>query len=98
MNIVKNVNNNEMTFSIDGRIDTMTSPILEKSISEISNDIHVLIFDMAKVTYISSAGLRVILSAHKKMSKIGKLELVNVCETVLEVFDITGFSSILNIK
>lgn len=91
-------NNEKVVLKIEGRLDTTTAPELEKEISALSNSVTELVLDMAKLEYVSSAGLRVILGAQKKMSKVGKMTLVSVCETVMEVFEITGFADILNIE
>ena len=84
--------------AIEGRLDTTTAPQLEKFLGENSEGIKDMVIDMAKLEYISSAGLRVILGAHKKMSKMGSLKLINVCDEVMEVFEMTGFTDILDIE
>ena len=81
-----------------GRLDTTTAPSLEKTLSEDMGESKNLILDFKGLEYISSAGLRVLLSAQKKMQKIGSMKLVNVCEEVMEVFEITGFADILVIE
>ena len=98
MTITNERNNAQLTVAIEGRLDTTTAPQLEKFLSENSEDIKDMVIDMAKLEYISSAGLRVILGAHKKMSKIGSLKLINVCDEVMEVFEVTGFTDILDIE
>ena len=98
MTITNERNNAQLTVAIEGRLDTTTAPQLEKFLSENSKGIKDMVIDMAKLEYISSAGLRVLLAAHKKMSKTGTLKLVNVCDEVMEVFDMTGFSDILDIE
>lgn len=98
MKIVKENTKQGLIIKIEGRIDTVTSPELEKEINELTSDVKDLVLDMEKVEYVSSAGLRVILSAQKIMSKVGSMKLVSVCETVMEVFEITGFSDILTIE
>ena len=80
---------------IVGRLDTMTAPALEKAISQDIGDAKNLVLDLTGVQYISSAGLRVLLGAQKKMQKIGSMKVVNVCEAVMEVFEMTGFADIL---
>lgn len=82
----------------EGRIDTATAPEFEKTLGEILNGVLDLVLDMTKVEYISSAGLRVILKVQKVMFNQGKMKLIGVNESVMEVFEITGFSSILNIE
>ena len=84
--------------AIDGRLDTTTAPALEKAICEDIGDAKNLVLDLTGVQYISSAGLRVLLGAQKKMQKIGSMKVVNVCEAVMEVFEMTGFADILTIE
>ena len=81
-----------------GRLDTTSAPALEKAINEDIGDAKNLVLDMKGVQYISSAGLRVLLGAQKKMQKIGSMKVVNVCEEVMEVFEMTGFADILVIE
>ena len=80
---------------IVGRLDTITAPTLDKTIQEEIGDAKDLILDMKGLEYISSAGLRVLLSAQKKMQKIGSMKVINVCSEVMEVFEMTGFADIL---
>lgn len=87
-----------LTVAPEGRIDTMTAPELEKKLSEILDGVTDLVLDMAKVAYISSAGLRVILKVQKRMLCQGSMKLTGVNESIQEVFEITGFSDILNIE
>lgn len=96
LNVEKN--NEKMIIKIEGRLDTTTAPQLEEEINAIGEDVKDLVFDMEKLEYVSSAGLRVILAAQKKMSKIGSFKIVSVCDTVMEVFEITGFADILTIE
>ena len=91
-------NTEETTIVIAGRLDTTTAPDLDKTINEDIVETDNLILDFKKLEYISSAGLRVLLSAQKKMQKLGTMKLINVCEDVMEVFELTGFSDILTIK
>ena len=96
MEIKKNA---EVTIiEIVGRLDTTTAPALEKAINEDIGDAKNLVLDLKAVQYISSAGLRVLLGAQKKMQKIGSMKVVNVCEEVMEVFEMTGFADILVIE
>ena len=88
----------ETTIQIVGRLDTITAPVLDKTINEEIGDTKNLILDMKHLEYISSAGLRVLLGAQKKMQKIGSMKVVNVCEEVMEVFEMTGFADILVIE
>ena len=98
MNIEKNVNGEEVTFVVDGRLDTQTAPELEKELDSVLAGIKELTLDMAGVEYISSAGLRVILKAQKIMNTQGSMKLTNVRDNIMEVFDITGFLDILTIE
>ena len=81
-----------------GRLDTTTAPALDKTVSEDLRDVKKLTLDLKGLEYISSAGLRVLLAAEKKMHKVGGMKLINVCETVMEVFEMTGFADILTIE
>ena len=88
----------ETIIRIVGRLDTITAPALDKAINEDIGDTRNLILDMKSLEYISSAGLRVLLGAQKKMQKIGSMKVVNVCQEVMEVFEMTGFADILVIE
>ena len=98
MTIDKKLNGSELTIGIVGRLDTMTAPTLESELSTCLNGVTSLVLDFAALEYISSAGLRVLLSTQKTMNKQGKMVLHNVNEAVMEVLDITGFSDILTIE
>ena len=87
----------ETTIEIVGRLDTITAPALDKTINEDIGDTKNLVLDVKDMEYISSAGLRVLLSAQKKMQKVGSMKVSNVCETIMEVFEMTGFADILAI-
>ena len=91
-------NADETIIRIAGRLDTITAPALDKTINEDIGDTRNLILDIKSLEYISSAGLRVLLGAQKKMQKIGSMKVVNVCEEVMEVFEMTGFADILVIE
>ena len=91
-------NTNDTTIEIVGRLDTTTAPALDKVINEDIADTKNLILDFKGLEYISSAGLRVVLSAQKKMQKVGSMKVINVCEAVMEVFEMTGFADILAIE
>ena len=91
-------NAQETTIELVGRLDTTTAPALDKAISEDIGDTKSLILDLKGLEYISSAGLRVLLGAQKKMQKIGSMKVTNVCESVMEVFEMTGFADILVIE
>ena len=98
MNINTEKNGNELTISIEGRLDTITSPELENIVRSALTGISSLVLDFSKLQYISSAGLRVVLAAQKSMNRQGKMTVRNVNADVHEVFDITGFSDILTIE
>ena len=83
---------------IVGRLDTITAPALDKTINEDIRDTKNLILDVKGMEYISSAGLRVLLGAQKKMQKIGSMKVINVCAEVMDVFEMTGFADILVIE
>ena len=91
-------NTAETIIEIAGRLDTITAPALDKTINEDIGDTKNLVLDVKGMEYISSAGLRVLLSAQKKMQKIGSMKVKNVCEDVMEVFEMTGFADILVIE
>ena len=91
-------NNQETIIEIVGRLDTITAPALDKTITEDIGDTKNLVLDVKGLEYISSAGLRVLLGAQKKMQKIGSMKVVHVCEAVMEVFEMTGFADILVIE
>ena len=86
------------TIVLSGRLDTVTAPQLEAELEKILSDSDALVLDMANLEYISSAGLRVILKAQKAMNTQGTMKLIHVGESIMEVFDITGFSDFLNIE
>ena len=91
-------NAKELTIEIVGRLDTITAPVLEKTIGENTEGIQSLVLDLKGLEYISSAGLRVLLGAQKKMQKVGSMKLTSVCESVMEVLEMTGFADILVIE
>ena len=98
MTINKQQNGTTLTIALEGRLDTMTAPELEAEVNKSLEGVDSLIMDFAKLDYISSAGLRVLLSAHKAMSGKGGMKVTNVNEIVQEVFEVTGFADILNIE
>lgn len=91
-------NNQETIIEIVGRLDTITAPVLDKTINEDIGDTKNLVLDVKGMEYISSAGLRVLLAAQKKMQKIGSMKVTGVCEEVMDVFEMTGFADILVIE
>ena len=97
LNIEKNTNASQLIVALTGRLDTTTAPELEKELKASLDGVTALTFDMAALEYISSAGLRVLLSAQKIMNKQGEMKVVHANETILEIFEVTGFSDILTI-
>lgn len=98
MEIVKNKDGEKLVISPEGRLDTTSAPNLEAEIKNLPEDVKELTLDLKKLVYISSAGLRVVLAAQKEMNKRGRMTIKNVAESVMDVFEITGFSDILNIE
>lgn len=99
MKINKSLNGNELTVALEGRLDTTTAPELEQELKASLNDVTTLTMDFSGLDYISSAGLRVLLSTHKAMmSRGGTMKVTHVNEMVQEVFEVTGFSDILTIE
>ena len=91
-------NKDETVIEVSGRLDTITAPALDSSINECAEYTKNLILDLQNLEYISSAGLRVLLSAQKKMQKSGSMKVINVGEAITEVFEMTGFADILVIE
>ena len=98
LNINKVVGDQKALVSLEGRLDTITSPELEEQLQEILPEITELVLDFEKLDYISSAGLRVLLATQKVMNKQGEMRVTNVGETIQEIFEVTGFSEILTIE
>ena len=98
MIIEKILNGEEATLVVKGRLDTQTAPELERELDSISSGLKGLTFDMTGLEYVSSAGLRVILKAQKIMNAQGSMKLIGVSDSIMEVFDITGFLDILTIE
>ena len=98
MTIERNVNGAVVTLKIVGRLDTSTAPALEAAVDGCVVGLQELILDCSALEYVSSAGLRVILKAQKQMAAQGGMKLTGVNETIMEVFDITGFADILTIE
>ena len=98
MTIEKKINQDAVTLIVSGRLDTQTAPELEKELDSVLADIKELTFDFANLEYVSSAGLRVILKAQKAMNAQGSMKLTGVNDSIMEVFDITGFLDILTIE
>lgn len=98
LTIEKNLNAPALTVALIGRLDTTTAPELEKELKASLDGITELSFDLAALEYISSAGLRVLLSAQKTMNRQGTMKLTHVNETIMEIFEVTGFSDILTVE
>ncbi len=98
MTIYKEMKGTELKIALEGRLDTMSAPELEAVINENLENTESLTIDFSKLDYISSAGLRVLLSAHKAMSTKGGMKVTNINEIVREVFEVTGFADILTIE
>ena len=98
MTIDKKLEGTTLTLALEGRLDTTTSPDLEEALAASLDGVTELVFDFAKLDYLSSAGLRVLLSAQKRMNKQGSMKLLHVNDTVKEVFEITGFADFLTVE
>ena len=98
MTINKTKEDSKLTVQVEGRIDTTTAPQLESEIKDEISGITDLVIDLKEVAYVSSAGLRVLLSAQKVMNRQGNMVIKNVNEEVMEIFEVTGFIDILNIE
>ena len=98
MNIYRNASGTALTLTLEGRLDTTTAPLLDAELKKSIAGVTELILDFEKLEYISSAGLRVLLSTQKTMNKQGTMVIRHVNETVMEVFEVTGFVDILTIQ
>ena len=98
MTIDRNVDGSKTQLKVSGRLDTSTAPELESTIDNFLSGVEELVMDFEGLEYVSSAGLRVILKAQKLMNKQGSMKIVNVNDTIMEVFDITGFADVLTIE
>ena len=98
LNIRKSIEEGKAAFELEGRLDTVTAPDLEKELKDIMDGTEELSLNFEKLEYISSAGLRVLLSAQKVMNKQGEMKITNVNETIMEIFEVTGFADILTIE
>ncbi len=98
MTITKNIEGNKSTIELGGRLDTVTAPEFEQVVTECAENTTEMVIDLKDLEYTSSAGLRVFLKAQKLMMKKGSLKVVNVKETVMDIFEITGFSDMLDIE
>ena len=98
MTIKKTADGTTLTLALEGRLDTVTAPQLETELTESLADVEKLVLDFSDLVYISSAGLRVLLAAQKRMAKQGSMVVRHANETVMEVFEVTGFVDILTIE
>ncbi len=98
MKIEKTLQEKELTIKLEGRLDTSTAPELETEIKGSTDEVELLVLDLEALEYISSAGLRVVLGAQKKMNAQGRMIVKNVNDTVMEIFEITGFTDVLTIE
>lgn len=98
MTITKQIEGKKLTIAVEGRLDTTTAPELEGVLNASLDGITDLVLDMKELVYLSSAGLRVVLGAQKRMNKCGHMTVRNVCPDIMEVFEITGFVDILDIQ
>ena len=98
LNIQKEINGSVAVVKLEGRLDTTTAPQLEAELKSDLPGVTNLVMDFEKLEYISSAGLRVLLSAQKIMNKQGEMKLIHVSDVINEIFEVTGFSDILNIE
>jgi anti-sigma B factor antagonist len=98
LNINKQAENGKLVIALEGRLDTTTSPVLEVELKSSLDGVTELIMDFEKLEYISSAGLRVLLSAQKTMNNQGSMKVIHVNETIMEIFEVTGFSDILTVE
>ena len=98
LNINKTIENGKALFALVGRLDTVTAPELEKELKDSLDGVNELTLDFAGLEYISSAGLRVLLAAQKTMAKKSGMKVAHINETIMEIFEVTGFSDILTIE
>ena len=98
LNIAKNIEGKKAEIILEGRLDTVTAPELETLLKEHIDGLEELVLNFENLDYISSAGLRILLSSQKKMNRQGEMKVVNVNETIMEIFEVTGFSDILTVE
>lgn len=98
MTITKHAEGKKLTIALEGRLDTTTAPELEAELNASLDGVTDLVLDMEQLLYLSSAGLRVVLAAQKRMNRQGHMTVTHVCDAIMEVFEITGFVDILDIK
>ncbi|MCR5229671.1 MAG: STAS domain-containing protein [Solobacterium sp.] len=98
MEIIKQENGENLTIALVGRLDTATAPQLESELKQSLDGVKNLVLDLGKLEYMSSAGLRLLLSSQKQMSKQGTMKVIHVNEVIMDIFEVTGFSDILTIE
>lgn len=98
LNISKEANGGTLKLELEGRLDTVTAPQLEEALKDSTASVTELVFDLTKLEYISSAGLRVLLSMQKIMNKQGQMKILGANDNIMEIFEVTGFVDILNIE
>lgn len=98
MTIQKTMDNDTLNIALSGRLDTLTSPQLEKELKEALPGVKELVLDFSELQYISSAGLRVLLSSQKVMNRQGSMKVVHANDSIMEIFEVTGFIDILTIE
>ena len=98
LTVEKRIDENKLTLILDGRLDTNTAPEFEKTLNESLENVKALVFDFSGLEYISSAGLRLLLTAKKRMSSNGSMKIVGVKGAVLDIFEITGLTDIITIE
>ena len=98
LNIEKAFDGSKLQVTLDGRLDTLSSPNLERELESVIHDVTELVFDLEKLQYLSSAGLRVLLDAAQIMEEQGEMKVVNVSDSVMSIFSVTGFDEILTIE
>ena len=98
MTITKTVDDKSLTLALEGRLDTATAPELDAELQSSLDGVETLILDLEKLQYMSAAGLRILLLTQKRMMKQGQMKVLHVGETIMEIFEVTGFSEILTIE
>ena len=98
MEINKTLEENKLTLTVQGRVDSLSAPELEAVLDESLEGVEELVFDFSELEYISSAGLRVLLTSYKKMAEQGTMKITNINEVIREIFEVTGFADIFTIE
>ena len=97
MNVNKIQDGKNVTFEVEGRLDTITAPDMDEQLNEVIDDVENITFDFKNLEYISSAGLRILLNTHKELGKRGTMKILNANEDIMEIFELTGFDNIFTI-